>query len=88
MVRHRSTATGTDKRFAAFVPPQAVQGPALRHPGRFGAVSAFAPIVSPMNAPWGEKALTGHLGPNRAGWRGHRTCWWTRAARTDSWTVS
>ena len=32
---------------------------ALRNPGRFAAVSAFAPIVSPMNCPWGEKALGG-----------------------------
>ncbi|HEX2828369.1 MAG TPA: alpha/beta hydrolase-fold protein, partial [Burkholderiales bacterium] len=32
-------------------------------------VSAFAPIVSPMRAPWGEKALTGYLGAERARWR-------------------
>ncbi|APT56829.1 S-formylglutathione hydrolase [Roseomonas gilardii] len=44
---------------------------ALRHPGRFRSVSAFAPIVSPMRCPWGEKALTAYLGPDRARWRGH-----------------
>lgn len=44
---------------------------ALRHPGRFRSVSAFAPIVSPMRCPWGEKALTAYLGPDRACWRGH-----------------
>ncbi|WP_166802479.1 alpha/beta hydrolase-fold protein, partial [Microvirga pakistanensis] len=27
---------------------------ALRNPGRFKAVSALAPIASPMNCPWGE----------------------------------
>jgi S-formylglutathione hydrolase len=32
---------------------------ALRNPGRFKAVSAFAPISSPVNCPWGEKALGG-----------------------------
>ena len=44
---------------------------ALRHPGRFRSVSAFAPIVSPMRCPWGEKAFTAYLGPDRARWRGH-----------------
>jgi S-formylglutathione hydrolase len=47
---------------------------ALRHPGHFGSVSAFAPIVSAMNCPWGEKALEGYLGPDRAAWRGHDAC--------------
>jgi S-formylglutathione hydrolase len=47
---------------------------ALRHPGRFASVSAFAPIASPMNCPWGEKALGGYLGPDRATWRGHDSC--------------
>ncbi|HKR91743.1 S-formylglutathione hydrolase, partial [Novosphingobium sp.] len=31
----------------------------LRNPGRFRSTSAFSPIVSPLNCPWGEKALTG-----------------------------
>lgn len=47
---------------------------ALRDPGRFRAVSAFAPIVSPMNCPWGEKALGGYLGPDRAAWRAYDAC--------------
>jgi len=47
---------------------------ALRNPGRFAAVSAFAPIASPMNCPWGEKALGGYLGPDRAAWRAHDSC--------------
>lgn len=41
----------------------------LRNPGRFRSVSAFAPIVAPSQAPWGVKALTGYLGPDRANWR-------------------
>jgi S-formylglutathione hydrolase len=44
---------------------------ALRHPGRYRSVSAFAPIVAPSQVPWGEKALAGYLGPDRAAWRGH-----------------
>ena len=47
---------------------------ALRSPGRFASVSAFAPISSPMNCPWGEKALTAYLGPNRAAWRAYDAC--------------
>jgi len=43
----------------------------LRHPERFRAVSAFAPIVAPSQVPWGQKALGGYLGPDRAGWRKH-----------------
>ena len=42
---------------------------ALRNAERFRSVSAFAPIVSPLNCPWGEKALGGYLGPDRADWR-------------------
>lgn len=42
---------------------------ALRHPQVYKSVSAFAPISSPMRCPWGEKALTGYLGPDRAAWR-------------------
>lgn len=47
---------------------------ALRTPQRFRSVSAFAPIVSPLNCPWGEKALTGYLGPDRAAWRAYDAC--------------
>jgi S-formylglutathione hydrolase len=42
---------------------------ALKNPGQYKSVSAFAPISSPMRCPWGEKALTGYLGPDRAAWR-------------------
>ena len=47
---------------------------ALRNPGRFKSVSAFAPIVSPLSCPWGEKALSGYLGPDRAAWRAYDAC--------------
>ena len=47
---------------------------ALRNPGRFGAVSAFSPIVSPLNCPWGEKALGGYLGADKAAWREYDAC--------------
>ena len=47
---------------------------ALRHPGRYRSVSAFAPIVNPMNCPWGEKAFSRYLGEDRAQWREWDTC--------------
>ncbi|MDP2824515.1 MAG: S-formylglutathione hydrolase [Sulfuritalea sp.] len=42
---------------------------ALRNPKSYKSVSAFAPISSPMRCPWGEKALSGYLGPDRDAWR-------------------
>ena len=47
---------------------------ALRNQGRFKSVSAFAPIVSPLHCPWGEKALTGYVGADRANWRTYDAC--------------
>ncbi len=44
---------------------------AMKHPNLFKSVSAFAPIVSPLNCPWGEKAFTAYLGPDRATWAAH-----------------
>ena len=44
---------------------------ALNFPERFRSVSAFAPIVAPGQVPWGQKALTGYLGEDRASWRKH-----------------
>jgi S-formylglutathione hydrolase len=44
---------------------------ALRHPGRFRSISAFAPIVAPGQVPWGEKALGNYLGSDRSAWRRH-----------------
>jgi S-formylglutathione hydrolase len=40
----------------------------LRHPQRFRSLSAFAPISSPSQVPWGIKAFTNYLGPDRARW--------------------
>ena len=47
---------------------------ALRNPGAWRSVSAFAPIVAPMHCPWGEKALSAYLGPDRARWRAYDSC--------------
>ncbi len=44
---------------------------ALRHPGMFRSLSAFAPICAPTRCPWGEKAFTGYLGSSRTAWGEH-----------------
>ena len=46
----------------------------LRHPDRFRAISAFAPIVAPMSCPWGQKALSGYLGEDRRQWQEYDAC--------------
>lgn len=47
---------------------------ALRNPDRYKSVSAFAPIVSPINCLWGEKALGGYIGSDEAAWREYDAC--------------
>lgn len=47
---------------------------ALRNQGRYKSVSAFAPIVSPLNCPWGHKALGGYLGADQAAWAEYDAC--------------
>jgi len=44
---------------------------ALRHPGRFHSVSAFAPIAAPSRCPWGRKAFTAYLGADESRWAGY-----------------
>ena len=41
---------------------------ALRNPGLFRSVSAFAPICAPSQCPWGKKAFSGYLGRNEQDW--------------------
>ena len=46
---------------------------ALKHPDQYRSVSAFAPICSPINCPWGQKALSQYLGDNREAWKQYDT---------------
>ncbi|SFR67083.1 S-formylglutathione hydrolase [Marinobacter daqiaonensis] len=41
---------------------------ALKNPGRYRSVSAFAPIANPSECPWGQKAFSGYLGGDREQW--------------------
>jgi S-formylglutathione hydrolase len=47
---------------------------ALRNPGRYQSVSAFAPIANPSGCPWGQKALGHLLGPDPRGWAAWDAC--------------
>ncbi|MBB2972114.1 S-formylglutathione hydrolase [Mesorhizobium sp. RMAD-H1] len=44
---------------------------ALKHPGRFRSVSAFAPIVQPSTAGWSRPAFEKYLGPDEKAWRAY-----------------
>lgn len=44
---------------------------ALRNPGRYRSLSAFAPIGAPSQCPWGEKAFSRYLGDEREQWLAH-----------------
>lgn len=48
---------------------------ALRNPGRYQSLSAFAPISNPMDCAWGEKAFSRFLGEDRSRW-----CEWDACA--------
>jgi S-formylglutathione hydrolase len=52
---------------------------ALRNPGRYRSVSAFAPIVAPSQVPWGRKAFAGYLGPDESAWAAYDACALVRA---------
>jgi S-formylglutathione hydrolase len=44
---------------------------ALRNPGLYRSVSAFAPIAAPMQCPWGRKAFASYLGPDTVAWQAY-----------------
>ena len=47
---------------------------ALKNPGRFTSVSAFAPIVNPAQVPWGQKAFSAYLGNDISTWQAWDSC--------------
>lgn len=47
---------------------------ALRNPGKYRCVSAYAPICAPSLVPWGQKAFLGYLGEDRSTWAAYDTC--------------
>ncbi len=55
----------------------------LKHPERYRSISAFSPIVNPMNCPWGHKAFTQYLGKNRDDWQAYDACELMKEASCD-----
>ncbi|WP_313954159.1 S-formylglutathione hydrolase [Accumulibacter sp.] len=47
---------------------------ALRNPGAYRSLSAFAPISHATDSPWGQKALAQYLGEDRAAWKDWDAC--------------
>jgi S-formylglutathione hydrolase len=47
---------------------------AMRHPGRYRSLSAFAPIANPCRCPWGQKAFTHLLGSDPVAWQSWDAC--------------
>ncbi|SMF52464.1 S-formylglutathione hydrolase [Pseudobacteriovorax antillogorgiicola] len=46
----------------------------LKHPEMFQSISAFAPIVNPMEVPWGQKAFRNYLGDHEESWKAYDAC--------------
>ena len=46
----------------------------LNEKNKYKSISAFAPIVNPMESPWGQKAFAGYLGNNKSDWEKYDTC--------------
>ncbi|XP_036097715.1 LOW QUALITY PROTEIN: S-formylglutathione hydrolase-like [Molossus molossus] len=44
---------------------------ALKNPGKYKSVSAFAPICNPVLCPWGKKAFSGYLGTDQSKWKAY-----------------
>jgi S-formylglutathione hydrolase len=60
---------------------------ALRHPGKYRAVSALAPVVAPTKVPWGRKALPRYLGDDPAAWDALDACELVRAGKHCAGTI-
>jgi S-formylglutathione hydrolase len=56
----------------------------LKHPETYRSVSAFAPIVAPMQVPWGQKAFCGYLGEDQEAWRAYDACELVRRNPSDA----
>ena len=46
----------------------------LRNPNLYRSISAFSPIVNPVEGAWGQKALTGYLGEKSDLWKDYDSC--------------
>ncbi len=56
---------------------------ALKNPGTFTSVSAFAPIVNPTHVPWGQKAFSNYLGNDETTWQEWDSCALMQASHAE-----
>lgn len=56
---------------------------ALKNPGKYTSISAFAPIVNPCRVPWGEKAFSAYLGEDKSLWAEWDSCALMLASRPE-----
>ncbi|HEY4435411.1 MAG TPA: S-formylglutathione hydrolase [Lelliottia sp.] len=56
---------------------------ALKNPGTFTSVSAFAPIVNPTQVPWGQKAFSNYLGNDESTWQEWDSCALMQASQSQ-----
>ena len=47
----------------------------LKNSDAYTSISAFSPIVNPIDCPWGEKALSNYLGEDKADWHQYDACY-------------
>ncbi|NVK25314.1 MAG: S-formylglutathione hydrolase [Gammaproteobacteria bacterium] len=46
----------------------------LKNQTEYQSISAFSPIVNPMQCPWGQKAFSTYLGDNKEDWKQYDAC--------------
>ncbi|RNW25207.1 S-formylglutathione hydrolase [Citrobacter werkmanii] len=56
---------------------------ALKNPGKYTSISAFAPIVNPCRVPWGKKAFSAYLGEDKSLWAEWDSCALMLASRPE-----
>ncbi len=56
----------------------------LKNPSVYKSVSAFSPITSPAQVPWGQKALSAYLGPVSVDWEQYDATELVKEAQTNA----
>ncbi len=54
----------------------------LKNQSRYNSISAFSPIVNPVNCPWGQKAFNAYLGNDKQSWKQYDACELLKAQQT------
>jgi S-formylglutathione hydrolase len=59
----------------------------LKNPEVFQSISAFSPIVNPLQCPWGQKAFKGYLGEKQDSWKAYDSCELIKAGKKSRETI-